>query len=386
MTDDASVYTFNCPSCGAPIEPLPGADMMKCKFCGSTVSIPKASRRRTRTSSSAPASAPIGSGCTKWIVVIAVIAIFLVAGLAAGAYVIGSIVASNPAVGNASSALSSVTGSGIAKPVLTFGSRGIGRGMFTDARVVAIDPHGNIIVGDEQDGRVQTFDPSGKFISQFSLGPKVTVRALAVSPDGKLYVAHEGKVSVYDSSGEEVNTLEAAHSADALTFGSDGKLYALTTDDAVERLDAKGEIDLTIPSAFESVLGDSESTQYIAVDGLGNIYIVGDYNCVVLKYSPSGKFLDQFGGKAESHGPAVLGTLFTPSGIVVDGYGRIFVSDVNTDVEVFDANDKPLKSIDSLTLGFTANVYGMTIDGQNNIYLALGDKIQKLQVQKPTGQ
>ena len=143
---------------------------------------------------------------------------------------------------------------------------------------------------------------------------------------------------------------------------------------------------MTIPSALKSVLGDSESTQYIAVDGLGNIYIVGDYNCVVLKYSPSGKFLDQFGGKAESHGPAVLGTLFTPSGIVVDGYGRIFVSDVNTDVEVFDANDKPLKSIDALTLGFTANVYGMTIDGQNNIYLALGDKIQKLQVQKPTGQ
>jgi hypothetical protein len=39
--------------------------------------------------------------------------------------------------------------------------------------------------------------------------------------------------------------------------------------------------------------------------------------------------------------------------------------------------------VDALTLGVDALIYGMTIDRQNVLYLALGDRIMELKIQQP---
>jgi LSD1 subclass zinc finger protein len=44
MAKDTSIRAFKCPTCGAPLEPVPGAQSMKCGYCGGTVVIPDSLR------------------------------------------------------------------------------------------------------------------------------------------------------------------------------------------------------------------------------------------------------------------------------------------------------------------------------------------------------
>jgi sugar lactone lactonase YvrE/DNA-directed RNA polymerase subunit RPC12/RpoP len=376
MTDSTTPGTFNCPHCGAPLEPEKGVRSMQCRYCNTTVIIPKELRTRLQQAPLVPVTSPgFGKGCGRVGLIVGVIGLVAVIGLAIGlTALVKNLTKDIPGV-------SSIT-SGFASPVLTFGSEGIGQGMFSDARSVAVEANGNILVGDYEDGRVQTFNSSGKYLSTFSVGSS-GVDALAVSPDGMLYIIHDRGVSIYDPNGQELGQVPGADGADSLAFGQDGSLYILTDEDVVKHFDTSGNLTLTIHGAFASVLGRTESTQSIAVDGIGNIYIIGDSSCTALKYSPTGQYLDQFSGEAASSGPAIPGTVFNPSGIGVDGYGRIFISDWNSDVQVFDSNDTPLQSIDVLTLGFTSNPFGMALDNKGKLYLALGDKIMVLKIQAP---
>src|SRR5260370_21892774 len=99
--------------------------------------------------------------------------------------------------------------------------------MFTDPRAIALDGDGNILVADYQDGRVQTFDPTGKFISSFSLGAKQIIPALAVGRDGKIYVVNEGKIKVYDKSGSPLSVIgDLNHIYMYITSGAGGTLFA----------------------------------------------------------------------------------------------------------------------------------------------------------------
>ena len=69
----------------------------------------------------------------------------------------------------------------------------------------------------------------------------------------------------------------------------------------------------------------------LTVDGAGNIYVVDTLNGRVVKISPDGRFLAQFGEPGQT-----AGTLSRPKGVAVDGQGRVFVSDgLLAAVEVF---------------------------------------------------
>ncbi len=327
-------------------------------------------------------SEPVGStistssrGCSSTAMIAVITAAVLVIGLAAAGYLIFSSSSSG-----AQKAAVPLLPPGFASQVLSFGSKGIGPGMFTDARAVAVAPDGNIIVGDYQDGRIQTFDPGGKFVSTFSLGPKVGVDALAAGRDGKIYAANQGMISILDPSGKLLNSIhDDMRYYEDLTLGADGTLYAITEDDTIVHFNSDGNINLEIKDAFENVTGQADTIQHIAVDGLGNIYIVGANNYLVLKYSPQGKYLDQFGGEADSAADFQPGKFVEPSGIAIDGYGRVFVSDVFSNVQVFDSTGTYLNSIN-------ADGYSLALDGQGNVYVTLGDHVEKYQVQKPTGQ
>jgi DNA-directed RNA polymerase subunit RPC12/RpoP/streptogramin lyase len=271
--------------------------------------------------------------------------------------------------------LNGAASNGFAKQTLNFGSKGIGQGMFTDARAVTVDGNGNIIVGDFQDGRIQIFDPSGKYVSTIALGNKVGIDSLAASHDGKIYAAHQGKISVYDSTGKDIQDIRNDQLYfNAIALGPDGTLYATTDDDTIVHFNQNGKINLQITKAFENVTGNGESDAAIAVDGLGNIYAVGTSNYLVFKFTPDGKYVNQFGG--ESNGDNQNGKFDEPSGIAVDGYGRVYVSDIFGNVQVFDSSGAYLNNI-------PAEGYGISIDNQNNAYVTLSDKVVKYQVQKP---
>jgi sugar lactone lactonase YvrE len=159
-----------------------------------------------------------------------------------------------------------------------------------------------------------------------------------------------------------------------VALGSDGTLYAVSDGETIVRFKSDKTIDLEIPDTFTNATGDSESDAHLAVDGLGNIYIVGSFNYAVLKFSPQGKFINRFGSKGDG-----AGKFTDPLSIAVDGYGRVYVGDF-FGVLVFDSNGAYLNTVD-ISNGVA---YGISFDDLNNLYIMTSqNQIQKYQVQKP---
>lgn len=268
--------------------------------------------------------------------------------------------------------------SSFATQQLAFGEKGPGPGLFDDLRYVAVDGDGNIFAGNYQDGRVQIFDAQGGFQQQINIGETI-LRGMAASPTGELYLAYEGKVSIYNSNGEPQGTLAYDGYIDHIALGADGSLYAVTDGETLLRFDSDGNLDLEIPDAVSSISNDSELDTKVAVDGLGNIYALGTFNSAVFKYSPDGTFLDRFGGKTDTPAGGVdPGHFQAVDAIAVDGYGRVYVSDI-WGVQVFDSEGQYLDFFKIEGVAF-----GMAFDLNNNLYIASNaPKVFVYEIQKP---
>jgi sugar lactone lactonase YvrE len=280
---------------------------------------------------------------------------------------------------------SSILPLGFASQTLSFGAEGIGPGMFQDPRHIGVDSNGNITVADYQDGRIQTFDSAGKFKSGFSIGTpgkKVYVGGMAVGRDGTIYVAHDQKIFAYGASGKQTQVIgDDQHSYGDVVMGADGKLYAIDNQESIVRFKPDGTVDLEIKDTFAQVTGDMDIDTHLAVDGLGNMYLVGAFHYLVLKYSPQGNFIDQFGGEAKDAAINEPGKFTSPEAIAVDGYGRIYVSDF-LNIQVFDPSGTYLNSI-GIDKGAA---FGLAFDDQNNFYVVTNQNIvTKYKVQAPAG-
>src|SRR5258708_35399621 len=143
-----------------------------------------------------------------------------------------------------------------ANTVMSFGSKGIGQGMFQDARSIGVDGDGNIVVADEKDGRIQIFSSSGKFISMFTPangGKSMIAQGMAVGRNGKIYLAIAPSILVYDESGQALGQIgDAQHIYEDVALGPDGTLYAWSEDNIV-RFKPDGTVDLEIPNALSNI-------------------------------------------------------------------------------------------------------------------------------------
>jgi predicted RNA-binding Zn-ribbon protein involved in translation (DUF1610 family) len=286
-----------------------------------------------------------------------------------------------PGMFGAYSVFSPLTSIGFANKAMSFGEEGIGQGMLQDARTIGLDGRGNIVVGSYSDGRVQIFDPGGKFVSMFSLGPKFYLQALAVDRAGKIYVVNGGAITIFDEQGRQVGQIgDDDHDYGDVTIGGDGKLYALSDDETIVRFKADGTIDLEIPNSISNITGDSDIDTHLAVDGLGNMYILGNFTYTVFKYSRQGKFVNQFAGEAKTGSNSDPSKLEGPLTLAVDGYGRVFVADI-FEVKVYDPTGTYLGSIGEND----GAVFGLAFDAQNNLYTVSKAKVVKFTVKKPQG-
>ena len=95
--------------------------------------------------------------------------------------------------------------------------------MFTDARSIAVDGAGRIYVGEYTGGRIQVFDPAGKFVNQWSIGDRKTIlRGLAADRKGTVYAVHGGGINRYHGeTGEKLGELKYERSGfDDVTVAS----------------------------------------------------------------------------------------------------------------------------------------------------------------------
>jgi DNA-binding beta-propeller fold protein YncE/DNA-directed RNA polymerase subunit RPC12/RpoP len=272
-----------------------------------------------------------------------------------------------------------------ASPVLSFGGEGTGAGMLNDPRSVGVDRSGNIYVGNYSDGRIQIFDAQGNFLKLINVGSDAYIASLAVAPDGTFYTCYGGDIHHFDSSGQDQGTLiydnppEMAGYFEYIAIGADGSLYAVDSNESIARFGPDGMINLIIPDVFSAVTDHPELDMILAVDGLGNIYVLGTFNNLVLKYNPGGKYLDQFGGDTQHPAEGMdPGRFQAPDAIAVDGYGRIYVSDI-WGIQVFDSNGQYKNFFDIEGVAF-----GMTFDLNNVLYVASNKpQIIKIQIQRP---
>ena len=93
--------------------------------------------------------------------------------------------------------------------VMTIGKRGREEGEFNFPSHIAVDPKGNLYVVDTMNGRVQVFDPSGRFMRSFGKlgdGPGMFARpkGIALDSEGHIYVidAAFNNVQIFNSEGQ----------------------------------------------------------------------------------------------------------------------------------------------------------------------------------------
>ncbi|HKG98743.1 MAG TPA: hypothetical protein VKA97_13060 [Pyrinomonadaceae bacterium] len=267
------------------------------------------------------------------------------------------------------------TKNSFANVLLEFGSEGIGPGMFTDARSIAVDGAGRIYVGEYNGGRIQVFDPAGKFVTQWSIGDRKTLlRGLAADRKGTVYAVHGGGIVRYQGeTGGKLGQLgyERANFDDVTATVNGGLVTASHTNrDDIITFDSNGKVVLTIPAAISSTSGDSELSMRVAVDGSGYIYALGRFNDAVFKFGRDGKFMNRFGGGGDQ--PGQLRAAYS---IAVDGYGRVYVGDIKG-IQVFDANGRYLTIINLKGVAF-----GMVFNDKNELFVVARDHVIKYAVQ-----
>jgi outer membrane protein assembly factor BamB len=310
---------------------------------------------------------PKSSGGTKgcvWVMVISIVAL-----VAFGAPIASLVFKKSPKISSKppsavvlpKSASTAPAPPAFATSALEFGSEGTGAGQFKDARTVAVDGQGRIYVGEYSSGRIQVFDQSGTFISQFLVDQKSSLIDMSVDRNGTVYAVNPSHIVRYDgSTGSLLGELPKSNNGtfefySAASVALDGSVYAIGSNSNILEIGPDGKIKRTIKVAEK--VGEDVDLQKLAVTGTGEIYAIGRKE-EIFRFARDGRYISRFGGSGDGNGQ-----LRSASAIAVDGKGHVFVSDVGRGIQVFDLNGRYLNSF-----GGTEVVFGITVNDKDEIF------------------
>ena len=375
--------TFDCPKCGAPVtferssDPNNTKSTVRCAYCHSQLIAPN--ELAGQPARVVRIQFGLASGkAPKWLWVLLAIPLFILVfvglaafGVLAPAFYSVSRTTNQPGSPPLGGKVPTKGEPGSPNVLLEFGKEGIGPGMFTDARSIAIDGAGRIYVGEYTGGRIQVFDAEGKFVNQWTIGDRKTLlRGLGADRKGTVYAVHGGGIARYQGeTGEKLGELQYERSGfDDVSVGADGGLATAwhSNRDDIVTFDANGKLVRTIPAAISSASGDSELSMRVAVDGSGTIYALGRFNNAVFKFGRDGKYINRFGGSGDQPGQ-----FRAPYSIAVDGYGRVYVGDIKG-IQVFDADGRFLTALKTKGVAF-----GMVFNDKNELFVVARDHVTK---------
>jgi predicted membrane-bound mannosyltransferase/DNA-binding beta-propeller fold protein YncE len=191
-------------------------------------------------------------------------------------------------------------------PDQDIGATGSGAGQFQSPRAIAVAPDGSLYVADSLNHRIQHLSPNGEVLQVWGQFGDVTQGdapggmfnepwGVAVAPDGTVYVADTWNYRVQK-------------------FSADGQFLSMwQTFSPADK-----------PEVFYGPRG-------IAVDSHRRVFVVDTGNKRVVVFEADGRYLTQFGGAGL--GP---GQMDEPVGIALDGDGDVYVTDTwNKRVQVF---------------------------------------------------
>jgi hypothetical protein len=212
-------HVLVCPSCSAPLRYAGGnGPTIICAFCGNSVVVPDEWRPAHPPAVHSPGPVPMWSAKGKTagiLIAVAVMGIALTMVLLVWAMRQKSMPSDFPRRPIATGPVDPKAVDpkpphpGFATVVLKLGGEGIGPGLFKDARSVAVDEAGNIYVGEYLESRVQVFDATGKFVTQWNVGPQMAIRAMAADRKGNVYIEGSGTIWRFEgSSGKEMGHID----------------------------------------------------------------------------------------------------------------------------------------------------------------------------------
>ena len=150
------------------------------------------------------------------------------------------------------------------KPVLSFGNRGLGNGMFQHPHGVAVNDRDKIVIADALNHRVQVFDSNGTFLRSFghrgeNAGEFKCPVGVAIDKDRNIFVADNGnhRIQIFSWEGRHLGS-----------FGGEGSL----------------------DSQLYRPWG-------LSLDSTGNVIVADTGNKLIKIFTPDGKFVMKIGGK-----------------------------------------------------------------------------------------
>lgn len=270
-----------------------------------------------------------------------------------------------PAPGATATPVATATPAFAAESFSFGGQEGVGPGYFNDTRSIGLDAQGNIYTGDYSDGRIQVFDSQGNYRTHWFINDTdAYMISMTADRQGRVYVIEKGVINRYDGmSGELQLTLPAPGGAGYrdMVVAPDGDLvaFAFAPPDMLVWFDADGNRVQTVSEILSGQTGDPESGARLAVDGLGNVYVLGEtFTKVVFKFDAQGKFITRIGSQGNE-----AGQLRSPRAIAVDNQGRIYVED-SDGIDVFAADGRFLD-----TIPFRGVAFDMVFNDQNELFL-----------------
>ncbi len=348
-----SAVTFDCPSCGAPVYVQGDTNAVRCEYCGNNNMVPANLRPPTPSppqngpqvviyGGSLFGKQPIvvgtsngeirqGMGCARSIGIFALV--LTVASIIASIG-FGSWFALNEIPSKFSFSMPTIP---VATPTpeyahkaLSFGGRGRGPGLFTDAIDLTSDGAGDIYVLEGNTGRVQRFDREGKYLNGWVVEDVSPSAIVANRQTNAVYVVGKPKIFKYD--GPTGNLLGVplekgsgfSPTEDAAIFPNGDLLTYVSGDgDALVRLDADGHEVSRFPKVFSNLLGKKTVPPApwnirLAADGQERMLALHKPDMEVFIFGPDGKYITRFSDGSERYSFA--------SDIAADSKGRIYVS------------------------------------------------------------
>ena len=272
----------------------------------------------------------------------------------------------------------------------TIGASGRGPGQLTGPRGLAVDPSGRLLVSDTVDNRIEVFAPTGTFATQWTStgGARKGLAApagIGVDPRGSVYVADSGNARLVRLWGDGTYLGElagpaavggaqvSAVSSAAVAAGS-GLLYVADT--GHNRVLVYGP-EGALRARLGAHGGDGSSGRgpgeynrpgALALDAAGDVYVADTANNRIVKLSPEGAPLAEWGSRGSTDG-----RFRSPTGVAVDAAGRVYVLDgENNRVQVFDAGGRMLEKwgLRGAGLGFFSQPTAIAIGCAGDVYVA----------------
>ncbi len=247
-------------------------------------------------------------------------------------------------------------------PQLSFGSLGSGPGKLDTPRGMAVDDSGNIYVADNRNHRVEKFDSSGNYVTEFDKGG--IPEGIAIY-NGTVYVVDRNSTNVkeftpdgrllYSFGSQGTNTGQLSN-PERIAIDNSGNIYVADTGD-IQKFDSKG-------TSLAQFLADSKyqcclNVMGIAVDKSGDVYAADMGFHKIIKFSPTGSTMAEF--NATFSAPDISGT---PQDVAVDSEGNVYVADTyDGRIVKLDPTGNPLSALE---------IYGVPVGlaiKENQVYV-----------------